>query len=236
VELAETVLMISTPRSGLHYLAKNIEHLSTSKAVFCEGYSCADSNRKTISGCPLQSSRSIRLSCASGRFILKNHDFELDLDLSQYKKVLVLRRRNWYELLMSWYLGGLKFGWDGLPDKKIDFETFAMEKMEYLFDFNQKYNELKGPKFKHLYFEDFHEVANEDVQLKDIYEFIFGESPKDVKKRSRNTLRKNSDVLKSPFFNRDFYEVVNLLAKQSSDVSRPEFMKNLKQLALEQKS
>jgi hypothetical protein len=228
MELEETVMIVSTPRSGLHFLAKNIEYLAPSQAVFCEGYSCVDSNRKVINNCPNQFSNSLRLSCASGRRIVKNHDFGLDLDLSQYKKVLVLRRRNWYALLASWYLGAVKYRWDQLPAEKVSFETFALTKMEYLFDFNQKYDKLNSLRIKHLYFEDFHLPKGKGVEMNKIYEFIFDESPKEVRERSRNTLRQQKNIFELPFFRQDFYEYVNLMATQSEHMSNVEFKRNLR--------
>ncbi len=230
--LSETVVIVSTPRSGLHFLAKNIEYLSPSKEVFCEGYSCVDSNRKAVSNCPSQFSDSMRLSCASGRLIVKNHDFGLDLELSQYKKVLVLRRRDWYSLLASWYLGSLEYGWGGIQNKNVSFESFAIAKMEYLFDFNQKYDKMSGTNVKHLYFEDFQVPDENSVKIINLYRFIFGESPKEVRERTRNAIRKQKNVFEFSFFDQGFYEFVDSMGEQSSTLSKSDFMKNLEEISI----
>ena len=225
MNVSDTTLIVSTPRSGQHFLAKNLEYWHPTRSIFCEGYECLDANRKSVENCPSKYSGSIRLSCSSGRAVVKNHDFNLDLDPLNYRKVVILLRRDWYAILISWYLFELTYsGRKKENDSPQVFEKFVIENLKYLFGFTKKYLSFVGPKYKHIYFEDHRATKDPLKQLVEIFEFIFGESPNVTNHRGRNKLRNESNPLDFKYYDEKMQDFVNSLSERCTHLTQDEFL------------
>ena len=105
----------------------NLERLHPKKALFCEGYACVSASIETIEDCPAQEEL-VRFVCSMKRPIIKNHDFQLDLDVNRYKHIFVFRRRDSYSSLISWFEACINFGWEQVIDTKQGFEQFVAGK------------------------------------------------------------------------------------------------------------
>jgi hypothetical protein len=224
LEFSETFAIVSTPRSGQHLLAKNLEYWHPSRSIYCEGYRCLDAKRKPIENCALENSYSIRLVCSNGRTVVKNHDFDLDLVTSKYKGVLILWRKDWYAILISWYLFELSYGGIKIEQDSVQrFEVFVLRNIQYLFRFTKKYSLLSGPKYKHIFFEDYRSVDDNLRILAEAYEFIFGELPNITEIPGKNKLRKESFVSDFKYYDQELHHFVNSISARSISITLDEF-------------
>jgi hypothetical protein len=220
LEFSETFAIVSTPRSGHHFLAKNLEYWHPSRSIFCEGYECLDAKRKPIENCPLKNSFSMRLICSNGRTVVKNHDFDLDLDTSKYKGVVILWRKDWYAILISWYLFELNYGGRKIEQDSVqEFEIFVLRNIQYLFRFTKKYSPLSGPEYKHIFFEDYRSAEDSLKILTGAYEFIFGDLPIVAEIPGKNKLRKESSVLDFKYYDQELHDFVNSISASSINMT-----------------
>ena len=136
------VQIVSFPRSGQHFTQRLLRRIS-GKDEYCELYKC-------IKDCPgLSLHHSMRVPCRAGRRLQKNHDFDLNLQVTRSFRYVVLYRRPLYSV-MSLYEHGLRKsdevplaipGWPAIDvqNSADAFNLFAIEKAQFWDAFIRKW-------------------------------------------------------------------------------------------------
>jgi len=119
--------IVSTPRSGHHLLVRGLEAAANHKLVYSENYNCKH-NFTTCDFVNLQ----------------KDHDFELDLDISKEFKYVVLWRPQ-AESLHAWY---------NATESNISLSKFIKKNGNYFDRFAEKWLKSELPNVSIFFYAD----------------------------------------------------------------------------------
>ena len=128
------IYIVTYPRSGHHAMVNFLSKISNFADEYCEYYNCTRHDGTNIP-CTKTSIRwkDRNFSCGAGKRILKNHEFDLDLDYRGDTKYIVQYRHPFLSI-KSWFELETKNGKNLLP-----WPDYLSEKLDFWKQFIQKW-------------------------------------------------------------------------------------------------
>jgi hypothetical protein len=191
-------IIVSFPRSGQHLVEKILEFCCKEHDIdftYCEFYSCCKS-----------------IPCNNGKNTSKNHDFDLDLKISDdikyislYRKDMILQLESYYRYLSEY--NDCEYNYDDLLSFIIKSSNYYKGFVEKWID-NEKTNILKI---------DYYDIVKNPIEFSiKIFKHFYPDVP--LKLESFEKLKEIELKVYTPGISGEFYKKISLINKLDNDV------------------